>query len=55
MFAKYRRQLTLVAIAFVIFFLINQPTASADLVKNAMSGLGDAAHKLAEFVSQLVS
>ena len=54
MFGKYKKQLTLVAIAFVIFFLINQPTASADLVKNAMAGIGNAADKLAEFVRSLV-
>ena len=55
MFAKYKKQPTLVSIAFVIFFLINQPTATADLVKNTMSGIGNAADKLAEFVRSLVS
>jgi len=55
MFGKYKKQLTLVAIAFVVFFLVNQPAASATLVKNTMSGIGNAADKLAEFVRSLVS
>lgn len=55
MFGKYKKQITLLAIAFVIFFLIQQPTASADLVKNALGGVGDAANKLAEFVRSLVA
>jgi hypothetical protein len=55
MFAKYKKQLTLIGAAFVVFLMIKQPTASADLVKNAMSGLGDAADQLAEFVRNLVA
>jgi hypothetical protein len=55
MFGKYKKQLTLIAVAFVIFFLINQPTASADLIKQAMGGLGNAADSLAAFVRSLVS
>jgi len=55
MFAKYKKQITLIAIAFAVFLVVKQPGQSADLVKSAMTGLGSAADKLAEFVRSLVS
>lgn len=50
---KGKKFLTWAAILFVLFFVINQPAASAGMVKNALGGLGDAATKLAEFVKSL--
>ncbi len=52
---KYKKQLTLLAIAFVLFFVVNQPTESAGLVKDALGGVGHAADKLAVFVKSLVA
>jgi hypothetical protein len=52
---KYKKQLTLIAIAFVLFFIVQQPDSSAGLVKDALGGLGHAADKLAVFVKSLVS
>ncbi|HSV66068.1 MAG TPA: hypothetical protein VLJ59_09225 [Mycobacteriales bacterium] len=48
-----KRVAILAGIAFLIFFVVNQPAASADLVKNALSGVGTAADKLALFVKSL--
>ena len=42
-----------VAIAFVIFYLISQPRAAADVVNNAFSAIGDAGNQLGLFVSSL--
>jgi hypothetical protein len=55
MFAKYKKQITLLAIAFVVFLVYKQPTESADLVRNAMTGIGAAADQLAEFVRSLAA
>ena len=52
---KYKKQLILLGVAFVIFFLVQQPTESAGLVKDALGGLGNAADKLALFVKSLIS
>jgi large-conductance mechanosensitive channel len=41
-------------VAFVVFYVIQAPEQSAQLVKNAGSALGDAAHSLAKFVGSLV-
>jgi hypothetical protein len=40
-------------IAFVVFYVIKEPDASAQLVRNAGRALGDAASSLATFVSSL--
>lgn len=41
-------------LAFVIFYVIQAPEASAQLVRNAGNALGDAASSLAAFVKSLV-
>jgi large-conductance mechanosensitive channel len=41
-------------VAFVVFYVIQAPEASAQLVKNFGNALGDAASSLAEFVGSLV-
>ncbi|MGE5287112.1 MAG: hypothetical protein ACM3ML_07910 [Micromonosporaceae bacterium] len=42
------------AIAFVLFFLITAPTAAASIVHSAISGLGNVAQGLSNFVTSLV-
>ncbi|GAA0942065.1 hypothetical protein [Actinocorallia libanotica] len=44
-----------VAIAFVIFYLISQPTAAAGVVNNAFSAIGDAGNQLGVFISSIGS
>jgi hypothetical protein len=41
------------AVAFVVFYVIQAPEASAQLVRNAGEALGDAASSLAAFVENL--
>jgi large-conductance mechanosensitive channel len=41
-------------VAFVIFYVIQAPEQSAELVKSAGTALGDAASSLAAFVGSLV-
>ena len=41
-------------VAFVVFYVIQAPEQSAQLVKNAGEALGDAASSLAAFVGSLV-
>lgn len=48
-----KKNLRYVAIAFVIFFVINNPTGAAALVERAIGGLAYAAQQLATFVSAL--
>ncbi|MBI1757661.1 MAG: hypothetical protein HYR62_00295 [Actinobacteria bacterium] len=50
---KGKKVATWAAILFVLFFVIEQPNASAGMVRNAVGGLGQAADKLAEFVKSL--
>jgi hypothetical protein len=49
-----KKVLTWLVLAFVIFYVIQAPEASAQLVRNAGEALGDAAHSLAAFVGSLV-
>ena len=49
-----KKILTWLVIAFALFYVIQAPEASAELVKSAGNALGDAAHSLAEFVGSLV-
>jgi hypothetical protein len=42
-----------VAIAFVVWWVINEPTAAAHLVHNIGAFLSNAAHGLSNFVSSL--
>lgn len=51
---NYKKIGVFLGIAFVLYFLVSQPTESAGLVRDALGGVGDAASKLAEFVRQLV-
>jgi large-conductance mechanosensitive channel len=41
-------------VAFVVFYVIQAPEQSAQMVKNAGEALGDAASSLAAFVGSLV-
>jgi large-conductance mechanosensitive channel len=41
-------------VAFVVFYVIQAPEQSAQIVKNAGEALGDAASSLADFVGSLV-
>ena len=41
-------------VAFVVFYVIQAPEQSAQLVKNAGQALGDAASSLADFVGSLI-
>jgi hypothetical protein len=41
-------------VAFVVFYVIQAPEQSAQIVKNAGQALGDAASSFADFVGSLV-
>jgi large-conductance mechanosensitive channel len=41
-------------VAFVIFYVIQAPEQSAEIVKNAGQALGDAASSLSAFIGSLV-
>lgn len=41
-------------VAFVIFYVIQEPEASAEIVRSAGHALGEAASSMAEFVGSLV-
>jgi large-conductance mechanosensitive channel len=49
-----KKIITWLVVAFVIFYVIQAPEASAQIVKNAGQALGDAASSLAAFVGSLV-
>jgi len=49
-----KKIVTWLAVAFVIFYVIQAPEKSAEIVKNAGETLGDAASSLGEFVGSLV-
>lgn len=42
-----------VAIAFVLFYLLSQPRAAAEVVNNAFDSVGKAGTQLATFVNTL--
>lgn len=42
-----------VALAFVVFYLLSQPTHAADVVNNGFVQLGHAGDSLAQFVNHL--
>jgi hypothetical protein len=48
-----KKNLQYVAIAFVLFYLLSQPTNAANVVNNIASQLGNAGDAVAEFVNQL--
>ncbi len=49
-----KRVLVWLAVAFVVWYVIQQPESSAEMVRNAGEALGDAASSLAAFVGSLV-
>ncbi|MGY1711119.1 MULTISPECIES: hypothetical protein [Geodermatophilus] len=49
-----KKVLTWLVVAFVLFYLIQAPESSADLVRSAGEALGAAATSLATFVQGLV-
>jgi hypothetical protein len=49
-----KKILTWGAIAFVIFYLVKQPGAAANVVQTVAGGLGSAASSLSTFVNNLV-
>jgi ABC-type glucose/galactose transport system permease subunit len=50
---KLSKILTYAAIAFVIWWVIQQPTSAAHLVHNIGALLSEAAHGLSNFVAQI--
>jgi hypothetical protein len=49
-----KKVVTWLVIAFVLFYVIQAPEQSAQMVRNAGEALGDAASSLAAFVGSLV-
>jgi hypothetical protein len=49
-----KKVVTWLVVAFVVFYVIQAPEASAQLVRNAGEALGDAAASMAAFVGSLV-
>ena len=49
-----KKIVTWLVVAFVVFYVIQAPEASAQIVRNAGHALGDAASSLAAFVGSLV-
>ena len=49
-----KKVVTWLVVAFVVWFVIQAPEQSAQMVKNAGEALGNAASSLAEFVGSLV-
>ncbi len=48
-----KKNLKYVAIAFVVFYLLSQPTNAAHAVNNAFGQLKTAGNSLGQFVNQL--
>ena len=49
-----KKVLAWLVVAFVVFYIIQAPEASAELVKSAGTALGDAAQGLPTFIGNLV-
>jgi large-conductance mechanosensitive channel len=49
-----KKVITWLVVAFVVWFVIQAPEQSAQMVKNAGQALGNAASSLAQFVGSLV-
>jgi hypothetical protein len=49
-----KKVVTWLVVAFIVFYVIQAPEQSAQMVKNVGQALGDAAHSLADFVGSLV-
>ncbi|GAA1867576.1 hypothetical protein [Actinomadura bangladeshensis] len=50
-----KKQFKIAAIAFVAWYVISKPDGAAHLVNNALSGLGNAAESLSQFMSAIPS
>jgi len=48
-----KKVLTWLVVAFVVFYVIQAPESSAQMVRNVGTALGDAATSLAAFVGSL--
>ncbi|MEU5988220.1 hypothetical protein ABZ806_04510 [Spirillospora sp. NPDC047418] len=48
-----KKYITWAAVAFVAFYVINQPDGAAQSVENAANGIASAADSLATFVNAL--
>ena len=51
---NFKKVVTWLVVAFVVFYVIQAPEASAQLVRNTGHALGGAASSLAQFVGSLV-
>ena len=49
-----KKVLTWLAVAFVVFYIIQRPEDAAGIVRSAGAALGDAADSLSAFVGSLV-
>ena len=49
-----KKVVTWLVVAFCVFYVIQAPDQSAQIVRNAGTALGDAASSLAKFVGSLV-
>ena len=49
-----KKVVTWLVVAFVIFYVIQQPEKSAEMVRGACHALGEAASSMAAFVGSLV-
>ena len=49
-----KKVITWLVVAFIVFYVVQAPESSAQLVRNAGHALGDAASSLATFVGSLV-
>jgi large-conductance mechanosensitive channel len=49
-----KKVVTWLVVAFVVFYVIQAPEQSAEIVRNAGNALGDAASSLSAFVGSLV-
>jgi len=49
-----KKVLTWLVVTFVVFYVIQAPESSAEIVRNAGQALGDAASSLAAFVGSLI-
>ncbi|RKS68956.1 hypothetical protein BZB76_6094 [Actinomadura pelletieri DSM 43383] len=50
-----KKHMKIAAIAFTVWYVISRPEGAANLVNNALSGLGNAAESLSQFMSAIPS
>lgn len=51
---NWKRTGTYLGIAIVAWFVVSQPTETANQIRNALGGVGNGAGRIAEFVRALV-